>query len=92
MIVVVQSYQSIMDLALQYYGTVEAVKWLKEDNVITEQILAPGTEVVLRDIAELTLENVEVARVIGAVSTANEAPVVSSGYVDVDYVDDNYVE
>lgn len=52
--VIVQPGQCIEDIALQEYGSINAVRWVLEDNLVAfpngySTDLASGTELVLRD-------------------------------------------
>lgn len=89
--------QSAIDIAIQHYGAFEGIFWLMEDNSIIESIEtvpAPGTKLQIRANEVLNRNNIAVAEHFGSynmeINTGNLDS--TTGYVEADYVESNYVE
>lgn len=89
--------QSAIDIAIQHYGAFEGVFWLMEDNPIIESIEtvpAPGTKLQIRVNEVLNRNNIAVAEHFASynmqINTGNLES--TTGYVQDDYVENEYVE
>lgn len=95
--IVVADRQSLMDIALQEYGTVEGIQFLLEDNAeviaFIHDVPAPGTELLIRaELPKITPTNRAIVSEYVSKKTKVVSGVDAVEHPATTYYQDNYFE